>query len=183
MKKRPFLAALAICSLAALSVSVAHSAEDSTFQVQFRKSGWLGDYSAAKAEAKRTGKPMFVVFRCEPCGECGQFDEQVKRLNEEIADVADKYVRVRLVRITGVDLRLFDFDYDVTWFAFFLNADEHVYGRYGGRDAVDAQSRDCLSRDGVSRRNRRSKPIRTRPLCQHDRKNRFAPRTSPPRGA
>jgi opacity protein-like surface antigen len=30
------------------------------------KFGWYGDYNAAKAEAKRSGKPIFVVFRCEP---------------------------------------------------------------------------------------------------------------------
>lgn len=30
------------------------------------KYGWLSDYSAAKAEARRTGKPIFLVFRCEP---------------------------------------------------------------------------------------------------------------------
>ena len=30
------------------------------------KHGWHTDYAAAKAEAKRTGKPIFLVFRCEP---------------------------------------------------------------------------------------------------------------------
>jgi hypothetical protein len=30
------------------------------------KFGWYTDYTAAKAEAKRTGKPIFLVFRCEP---------------------------------------------------------------------------------------------------------------------
>jgi hypothetical protein len=30
------------------------------------KYGWFTDYAAAKAEAKRTGKPIFLVFRCEP---------------------------------------------------------------------------------------------------------------------
>ncbi len=58
--------------------------------------------------------------------------------------MADKFVRVRLVRIAGMDLRLFDFDYDLTWYCFFLNADETVYGRYGGRDASDAQARISL---------------------------------------
>jgi len=28
--------------------------------------GWYTDYAAARAEAKRTGKPIFLVFRCEP---------------------------------------------------------------------------------------------------------------------
>src|SRR5262245_50886433 len=40
----------------------------------------------------------------------------------------------------GADLNVFDFDYDLTWAVFFLNADEKVYGRYGGRDARHADS-------------------------------------------
>ena len=34
----------------------------------------------------------------------------------------------------GVDLTIFDFDYDLTWATFFMNSGGHVYGRYGGRD-------------------------------------------------
>jgi hypothetical protein len=30
------------------------------------KHGWHTDYDAARAEARRTGKPIFLVFRCEP---------------------------------------------------------------------------------------------------------------------
>ncbi len=45
----------------------------------------------------------------------------------------------------GVDLDLFDFDYDLTWMGFFLNADGIVYGRYGGRDAESAESRVSLA--------------------------------------
>jgi hypothetical protein len=30
------------------------------------KFGWHTDYDTAKAEARRTGKPIFLVFRCEP---------------------------------------------------------------------------------------------------------------------
>jgi serine protease Do len=45
----------------------------------------------------------------------------------------------------GVDLDLFDFDYDLTWMAFFLHPDGIVYGRYGGRDAVSADSRVSLA--------------------------------------
>jgi membrane-associated protease RseP (regulator of RpoE activity) len=55
--------------------------------------------------------------------------------------VADQFILVRLLKISGADLTVFDFDYDLTWFAFFLNADEHIYGRYGGRDARSADSR------------------------------------------
>jgi hypothetical protein len=48
------------------------------------------------------------------------------------------------VRIQGADLRLFEFDYDLTWYCFFINADETIYGRYGGRDASDPHGRISL---------------------------------------
>jgi predicted metalloprotease with PDZ domain len=69
----------------------------------------------------------------------------VVRLPKEIRDVAEKFVRVRLIKIAGMDLRRFEFDYDVTWYAFFLNADETIYGRYGGRDASDSEGRLSLA--------------------------------------
>lgn len=28
--------------------------------------GWISDYATGKAEAKRTGKPLMIVFRCVP---------------------------------------------------------------------------------------------------------------------
>jgi hypothetical protein len=28
--------------------------------------GWLSDLNSAKAQAVKTGKPMMVVFRCDP---------------------------------------------------------------------------------------------------------------------
>lgn len=30
------------------------------------KFGWLSDYPAARAEAMKSGKPILLVFRCEP---------------------------------------------------------------------------------------------------------------------
>jgi hypothetical protein len=42
-------------------------------------------------------------------------------------------VLLRFGNMRGVDLDVFEFDYDLTWMAFFLNADGKVYGRYGGR--------------------------------------------------
>lgn len=41
----------------------------------------------------------------------------------------------------GIDLNVFDFDYDLTFMVFFLNADGKVYGRYGGRDSKSAGGR------------------------------------------
>lgn len=45
------------------------------------------------------------------------------------------------MKIAGIDLRRFEFDHDLTWYAFFLNADETIYGRFGGRDATSADAR------------------------------------------
>jgi hypothetical protein len=45
----------------------------------------------------------------------------------------------------GVNLNAFDFDYDLTWAAFFLNANEQIYGRYGGRDAGEADAHLTLA--------------------------------------
>lgn len=47
---------------------------------------------------------------------------------------------VRITNMRGVDLRLFDFDFDLTWAAFFMNAEGYILGRYGGRNeqAADA---------------------------------------------
>lgn len=54
-------------------------------------------------------------------------------------------MRVRLLRITGVDLNLFEFDHDLAWAAFFMNASGKIYGRFGGRDAKGADTRNSLA--------------------------------------
>ena len=54
-------------------------------------------------------------------------------------------VRSPRIGYGGLDLNIFDFDYDLTWTAFFLNADGTVYGRYGGRDPKSADSRFSLA--------------------------------------
>ncbi len=59
--------------------------------------------------------------------------------------MANEFVLVRITRMRGVDLDLFDFDYDLTWMGFFLSADGFIYGRYGGRDADSADSRVSLA--------------------------------------
>jgi hypothetical protein len=48
----PLLATLAATALAAKPDPKQH--------------GWFTDYAAATAEAKKTGKPLMLVFRCEP---------------------------------------------------------------------------------------------------------------------
>ncbi|MAD80010.1 MAG: hypothetical protein CMJ50_04085 [Planctomycetaceae bacterium] len=62
--------------------------------------------------------------------------------------MADKFVLMRIINMRGVDLTTFDFDYDLTWAAFFMNANEHIYGRYGGRDEGPADK--GLSIEGLT---------------------------------
>jgi len=69
----------------------------------------------------------------------------VAALDPQIADLARRFVLLRLTRMRGVNLDLFDFDYDLTWMAFFLTPEAQVLGRYGGRDAGSADGRVSLA--------------------------------------
>ena len=44
----------------------------------------------------------------------------------------------------GADLNLFEFDFDLTWVAFFMNSSGKIYGRFGGRDAKGPDTRNSL---------------------------------------
>ncbi len=59
------------------------------------------------------------------------------RLEQSIAGVAREFVRVRALNMRGVDLEVFDFDYDLDWYALILTPDEQVIGRFGGHDATE----------------------------------------------
>jgi hypothetical protein len=54
------------------------------------------------------------------------------RLEQSIAEVAREFIRVRLTNMRGVDLQVFDFDYDLDWAALILTPDQKVIGRFGG---------------------------------------------------
>ena len=101
--------------------------------------------------------------------DCSQFDEQVVRL-EKISDIADEFIRVRLAAIEPLDLKIFDFDHDLTFMVIFMNADQRVYSRYGGRCEKGPDERQSLAglrhaMESVLAEHRSAKP-------------RFAPRQS-----
>ena len=79
--------------------------------------------------------------------DCAGFDAQVVRQDKAILAMADQFVFLRIVRMNGVDLNQFRFDYDLTWMSLFMDAHGRVYARYGGRDADSPESR--LSRAGL----------------------------------
>jgi serine protease Do len=95
---------------------------------------WIyNDLPKGIAEAKKTGKPLLVIFRCIPCEACAQLDSQVVAKDSAVQKLLDEFVRVRVVHANGMDLSLFQFDYDQSMAAFFLNADMTIYGRFGTR--------------------------------------------------
>ncbi len=54
----------------------------------------------------------------------------------------EQYVCVRMVQANAMDLGLFQFDYNLTFAAFMMNADKTIYGRYGTRSAGKEAGRD-----------------------------------------
>jgi serine protease Do len=91
------------------------------------------DVDAATVEARRTGKPLLVLFRCVPCQCAAELDRQITRGGAALDQLLDRFVCVRVVQMNGVDVRRFQFDRDLSLAVLFLNADGTVYGRYGTR--------------------------------------------------
>ena len=54
----------------------------------------------------------------------------------------DQFVSVRMIQMNGVDLETFQFDYDMTFAVFFMNADKTIYGRYGSRSDIKEAQRE-----------------------------------------
>jgi len=98
---------------------------------------WIyNDIAAGMKQARETGKPLFVTFRCVPCEACMGFDAEVANGNDRVKSLADeKFVCVRQVEMKGVDLTTFQFDHDLNWAGMFLNGDGTVYARYGTQSA------------------------------------------------
>lgn len=112
---------------------------------------WIyNDLPKALAEAKTTGKPLLVVIRCIPCEACAQLDAQVVNRDPVVQKLLNEFVCLRLVHANGLDLSLFQYDYDQSFAAFFLNADKTVYGRYGTRSHQRESERD-VSVEGFAR--------------------------------
>ncbi len=62
----------------------------------------------------------------------------------------EQFICVRIVQANGLDLGLFQFDYDLTFAAFFLNADRVLYGRYGTRSDLKQAERE-MSLEGFGK--------------------------------
>ncbi len=93
---------------------------------------WIyNDFQKGFSEAKAAGKPLLVVLRCVPCLACSGIDAQVLLQDSELAPLLQRFVCVRVINANALDLSLFQFDYDLSFFTLFFNGDGTLYGRYG----------------------------------------------------
>jgi len=77
-------------------------------------------------------------------------DAQVARRGDpKLKELMERFVCVRIVRMRDADLSLFQFDWDLSWAVFFLNADGTIYGRYGSRDGNSREKFDRSSIPGL----------------------------------
>lgn len=88
------------------------------------------DLEQGFARARGTGKPVLVVLRCVPCVACMGIDASVLN-STELAPLLDEFVCVRQINANALDLTRFQFDFDLSFSAVFLNGDGTIYGRFG----------------------------------------------------
>jgi hypothetical protein len=93
----------------------------------------IDDLPKALSEARANGKPLLVVLRCIPCPPGRTLDTQVMQPQKDLEQLERNFVCVRIVQTNGLDLKTFQYDYDMSWSSMFLNADGTIYGRYGTR--------------------------------------------------
>lgn len=111
---------------------------------------WIyNDLPAGFAQARKSGKPMLVVLRCVPCEECVKLDDDLVDRDPRVRPLLEQFVCVRVVCTNGLDLSLFQYDYDQSFAAFFLNADGTIYGRFGTRSHRTSWA-DDVSIDGLA---------------------------------
>lgn len=137
-----FFASFAVLATAAMAQD--HEANVRNDRQKVEGDGfWIyNDLSRGLDLAKTSDQPLLVVIRCIPCEACAQLDAQVLSRDPVVQRLLDKFVCVRIVNANGLDLSLFQYDYDQSFAAFFLNADRTIYGRYGTRSHETESDRD-----------------------------------------
>jgi len=145
--RMPLRSLLVLATLLALTSA---SRAQSELQQQLKDTDlaphWIyDDLPKALAEAKSTGKPILVVLRCVPCPPGKTLDAQVMKPDADLEKLEKQFVCVRVVQTKGLDLKIFQFDYDQSWCAVFMNADQQIYGRYGTRNSTGPKSDGWLT--------------------------------------
>jgi len=144
MLSRLFLFALLVLSTTSICVAQTREEKVRRDRQQVESNGyWIyNDLQQGLAQAKESKKPLLVVLRCIPCEECVKLDEDLMEKDQHLKPLMDQFVRVRLISTNGLDLSLFQYDYDQSFAVFLLNADKTVYGRFGTRSHHTLWSED-----------------------------------------
>ena len=106
---------------------------------------WIyNDIDRGFAEAKKSGKPLLVVLRCVPCLSCVGLDAEVLK-DASLQPLLDQFVCVRVINANALDLKKFQFDYDLSFSTLIFNADGTLYGRYGSwTHQADPEARETI---------------------------------------
>jgi hypothetical protein len=91
-----------------------------------------------------------------------------------VAKLAERFVPVRMQSMNGQNINLFQFEFDLTWMAFFMDAQDRFYARYGGRD--DAGAEAFLTKGSLIRTMERVLELHQRKQVQ---KNKYEPNGRP----
>ncbi|MCZ6653100.1 MAG: PDZ domain-containing protein [Planctomycetota bacterium] len=106
---------------------------------------WRDSVRPALAEARRDGRPLFVTFRCLPCKQCADFDQNVLEGGPELTPLLRQFITVRLTDASDLDMNIFPAqgfqDFDLSWWGYLLSPQGQVYGVFGGRDHISDKTR------------------------------------------
>ena len=112
---------------------------------------WIyNDFEQARVQAEAANKPLLVVLRCIPCEACAQLDREVMERDPLIRRLMSDYVCLRIVYANGLDINLFQYDYDQSFAVFLMNSDKTIYGRYGTR-SHQTESDNDVSLEGFAK--------------------------------
>jgi hypothetical protein len=138
---------LSVIILSAVTTAIgAESALQTELKDPALAANWIyDDLPKAMAEGKATGKPILVELRCVPCPPGKKMDSDVTHPDAELEKLENNFVCVRVIQTNGLDLKLFQYDYDQSVTFLFLDADGTIYGRYGTRNGMKERSEDFLS--------------------------------------
>jgi hypothetical protein len=106
---------------------------------------WLTRYDPAFKQAQEENRPLFVTFRCLPCKQCAEFDQDVLDGGTDLDPLLKQFVCVRVTNAEHILLNIFPLegfqDLDLSWWAYFLSPEGQVYGIFGGKDHVSDSTR------------------------------------------
>jgi PDZ domain len=72
------------------------------------------------------------------------FDTQVVCHDQKFAKLSEEFVLLRMSHMRGVNIGLFQFDYNENWMGFLMDADGRIYARYGSVDPDTRESHNTV---------------------------------------